>query len=70
MTTIQFAFTSEDGFTVNVTILEVDAAKAAQQVHVFTAAWLKSQAAEAETECEECKTIMDLPDADFSGEKN
>ena len=67
MTTIQFAFTSEDGFTVNVTIQEIDAAKAAQQVHVFTAAWLKSQEDE---ECAECEAIMNLPDADFSGEKN
>jgi hypothetical protein len=68
MTTIQFAFTSEDGFTVNVTIQEIDSAKAAQQVHVFTTAWLKSQA--DENDCDECKNLMNLPDADFSGEKN
>lgn len=65
MTTIQFAFTSEDGFTVNVTIQEIEAEKAVRQVHAFTAAWLQSQA-----ECEECETVMDLPNADFSGEKN
>lgn len=66
MTTIQFSFGGSDGSpTIHVSIQEVNAEKAVQQMEEFTEAWLKSQ-----VDCEDCEAVLNLPDADFSGEKN
>lgn len=66
MTTIQFSFGGESGTTIHVSIQEINAAKAVQQMTEFTEAWLESQA----NACEECEAVLNLPNADFSGEKN
>lgn len=65
MTTIQFQFGGEGGTTIHVSIQEINAEKAVQQMHEFTKAWLDSQ-----PECAECEAVLNLPDADFSGGKN
>ena len=68
MTNISFSFGGTgDSPTIHVTIQETSALKAVQQFQEFTKEWLNVQAGE---ECAECEAVLNLPDADFSGEKN
>lgn len=68
MTNISFSFGgSGDSPVIHITIKESSALKAIQQFQEFTREWLNVQ---AEHECAECETVLNLPDADFSGEKN